>query len=96
MQDNLFHWHVQMFDFDKGSPLQTDLEAYGKKFGIASPHVLLEMKFPGDYPFSPYVSFCSWRQSDFFVQSLYSHNSTTFPTVHWQCMKWNHILCVMT
>lgn len=55
VQDNLFHWNVQLFDFEKTSALQQELEAYAKKFGVTSPHVLLEMKFPTDYPFSPYV-----------------------------------------
>lgn len=60
MNDNLFHWHVKMFNFERDSPLARDLAAYAQKFGQMEPHVLLELTFPGDYPFSPYVPGCCW------------------------------------
>eukprot|EP01100_Stratorugosa_tubuloviscum_P002567 TRINITY_DN1605_c0_g1_i1.p1 TRINITY_DN1605_c0_g1~~TRINITY_DN1605_c0_g1_i1.p1 ORF type:complete len:310 (+),score=123.67 TRINITY_DN1605_c0_g1_i1:69-998(+) len=49
--DNIYHWHIKLFGFDKGTPLQKDLEKLESKGGIN--HVLLEMKFPSDYPFAP-------------------------------------------
>eukprot|EP00741_Cyanophora_paradoxa_P019623 tig00021135_g18942.t1 len=52
VKDNLYHWRVILFDFEKGSHLEKDLQAYAAKTA-GKPEVELEVKFPSDYPFAP-------------------------------------------
>jgi len=50
LNDNLYHWEVKLFGFEEGG-LKTDL---GKLHSMkGSDHVVMDMKFPSDYPFSP-------------------------------------------
>jgi len=50
LNDNLYHWQVKLFGFEDG-PLKSDLKTLKGKSGID--FVMLEMKFPASYPFSP-------------------------------------------
>lgn len=49
--ENLYHWDVRLFGFDKDSDLAKDMENYRKKTGNTD--VVLEIKFSDSYPFSP-------------------------------------------
>jgi len=49
--ENLYHWHIKLQGFEKGSPLGKDMADYKKKTG--ADHVLLEMRFTKDYPHRP-------------------------------------------
>jgi len=49
--DNLYLWDVKFFGFESKSDLGKDLAQYQKLRGID--HVLLEMRFPSEYPWKP-------------------------------------------
>lgn len=49
--ENLYHWHAKLFNFEKGSDLAKDMAKYQKKTG--KDHILIELRFSGDYPFFP-------------------------------------------
>jgi ubiquitin-conjugating enzyme E2 Q len=49
--ENLYHWDVRLFGFDKGSDLWKDMETYKKKTGNSD--IVLEVRFSDTYPFSP-------------------------------------------
>jgi len=49
--ENLYHWNVKLFGFEKGSDLFKDMEQFQKKTG--QDHILLELRFSKDYPFAP-------------------------------------------
>ncbi len=53
VNDDLFHWHIKLFGFDKkgDGQIAADLEQYGKKF--SQNYVLMDMRFPEEYPFKP-------------------------------------------
>eukprot|EP01098_Paradermamoeba_levis_P002090 TRINITY_DN1248_c0_g1_i1.p1 TRINITY_DN1248_c0_g1~~TRINITY_DN1248_c0_g1_i1.p1 ORF type:complete len:352 (+),score=96.87 TRINITY_DN1248_c0_g1_i1:57-1112(+) len=51
IQDDLYHWEVRFFDFEKGSGLEKDMIEMKKKKGVE--HIILDVRFPSDYPFSP-------------------------------------------
>lgn len=47
IKDNLYHWEVRFFDFDKEEPLAADLKKTKEKA------ILLHVTFPQTYPFDP-------------------------------------------
>jgi ubiquitin-conjugating enzyme E2 Q len=47
IKDNLYHWEVRFFDFDKTEPLADDLKKTKEKA------ILLHVTFPQTYPFDP-------------------------------------------
>mmetsp|Transcript_4348 Transcript_4348/g.6092 ORF Transcript_4348/g.6092 Transcript_4348/m.6092 type:complete len:339 (+) Transcript_4348:66-1082(+) len=49
--ENLYHWHVKLFNFEKGSEISKDMEKYKKQSG--QDFILLELRFSKDYPFAP-------------------------------------------
>jgi len=49
--DDLYRWEVKLFGFEDACHLKSDLERLKRMKGITS--VLMDMKFPSDYPFSP-------------------------------------------
>nr|BAK02238.1 predicted protein [Hordeum vulgare subsp. vulgare] len=49
--ENLYHWNVKFFGFEKGSEIAKDMEQYKKKTGQDS--IQLELRFSKDYPFAP-------------------------------------------
>jgi len=49
--ENLYHWNVKLFGFDKDSELFKDMEQFRKKTG--QDHILIELRFSKDYPFAP-------------------------------------------
>lgn len=49
--ENLYHWKIKLFGFDKKSSLYSDLQKYEKISGVN--YILLEMKFSKDYPHVP-------------------------------------------
>jgi len=49
--ENLYHWEVHLFGFDKGSDLAKDMDAFKKKSG--QEYITLELRFTKDYPFAP-------------------------------------------
>ena len=49
--ENLYHWEVKLFGFDKGTDLYKDMEVYKKKTG--QDNIVLELRFSKDYPFQP-------------------------------------------
>lgn len=52
VENNLYLWNVKLFGFDESDgSLFKDLQKFHKHTGLD--HVLLEMKFQPDYPFSP-------------------------------------------
>jgi len=51
INDDLYHWEVKLFGFEKGTLLQQDLDALKRK--TSEDDIRLDMKFPKDYPFSP-------------------------------------------
>ncbi|KAL6055346.1 ubiquitin fusion degradation protein [Balamuthia mandrillaris] len=59
--DDLFHWHVRLFDFFPDSRIARDLELRCPRGGeeesqgeeALPPHVLLEFRFDEDYPIRP-------------------------------------------
>jgi len=51
VQDNLFVWHVKLFNFDENTQIFNDLLLYTAETG--RDHVLLEILFPPAYPNSP-------------------------------------------
>lgn len=54
IDDNLYKWELKMFNFDKTDPLGKDLEKLGSGiFRKDKPHVLFNITFPKNYPFSP-------------------------------------------
>lgn len=51
--ENVFVWDVKFFGFDKGTPLERDLEKLSERTCDQQNYIRLEMTFPDDYPFSP-------------------------------------------
>ncbi|KAL0478778.1 ubiquitin conjugating enzyme E2 [Acrasis kona] len=51
IEDDLFHWEVRLFDFDKNEGLGLDLKELSKK--SKQDYISLDVKFPKDFPFSP-------------------------------------------
>jgi len=49
--ENLYHWNVKLFGFDKGSDMWKDMESFKKK--TQQDHILVELRFSKDYPFAP-------------------------------------------
>lgn len=49
--ENLYHWEVKLFGFEKGSELAKDMETFKKKTN--QDYILLELRFSKDYPFAP-------------------------------------------
>jgi len=49
--ENLYHWDVKLFNFDKDCDISKDMIAYKKKSG--QDFILLELRFSKDYPFAP-------------------------------------------
>ena len=47
VEDNLYEWNIMLFSVDSESELHQDM----KDFGI--PHILLNLSFPDNFPFSP-------------------------------------------
>lgn len=50
-KQNLYHWNVRLYGFDKKSDLQKDLTEYAKRSG--KDYIEIEMRFCKDYPFMP-------------------------------------------
>lgn len=51
IKNDLFNWEIQLFGFEKGSPMYNDLQKYKKTTG--RDYVQLQVSFPPDYPNSP-------------------------------------------
>jgi len=51
IDDDLFHWEVRLFDFDKKDTIAQDLAKYEKKTG--QNYIQLDMVFPTEFPFKP-------------------------------------------
>ena len=49
--ENLYHWEVKLFGFEKGSELAKDMDKFKQKTG--QDYISLELKFGSDYPFRP-------------------------------------------
>jgi len=49
--ENLYHWHIKLFGLDPASDLYKDLQTLKKKNGMD--HILLELRFTGEYPHVP-------------------------------------------
>eukprot|EP00178_Gracilaria_changii_P025248 TRINITY_DN7784_c0_g1_i1.p1 TRINITY_DN7784_c0_g1~~TRINITY_DN7784_c0_g1_i1.p1 ORF type:complete len:346 (+),score=59.70 TRINITY_DN7784_c0_g1_i1:58-1095(+) len=49
--ENLYHWHIKLFNFEKGSGMAEDMAKFKKKSG--QDFILLEARFGADYPFVP-------------------------------------------
>jgi len=49
--ENLYHWNVKLFGFDKDSEIGKDMETYKKKTG--QDYILVELRFSKEYPFAP-------------------------------------------
>jgi ubiquitin-protein ligase len=47
INDNLFHWELKFFNFDKDDPLHDDMKK------LKMDHILLHISFPATYPFNP-------------------------------------------
>jgi len=47
INDNLFEWHVRLFNIDPESSLAQDMV----EFNV--PHILLHLIFPDNFPFAP-------------------------------------------
>lgn len=50
-KQNLYHWNVRLFGFDKKSDLHKDLQEYSKR--SSKDFIEIEMRFSKDYPFMP-------------------------------------------
>ena len=49
--NDLFNWEIQLFGFDKGTPIFSDIQKYKKQTG--RDYVQIQVSFPPDYPNSP-------------------------------------------
>ena len=67
INDDLYHWQVKFFDFDKNSDLGKDLKKLKKNRGFD--FIELDLRFPKDFPFAPIFirivkprdSFIKWK-----------------------------------
>lgn len=51
IKSDLFNWEIQLFGFEKGTPMYNDLQKYKKATG--RDYVQLQVSFPPDYPNCP-------------------------------------------
>jgi len=49
--ENLYHWNVKLFGFEKGTDLYKDMESFKKN--CKEDFITIELRFSKDYPFAP-------------------------------------------
>jgi ubiquitin-conjugating enzyme E2 Q len=47
VDDNMYHWELRFFNFDKKEPIAQDLK------NLKADHILLHITFPPTYPLNP-------------------------------------------